>query len=298
MKKRLALLATGVFLVACSDNNVEPTSVTPDFYAAEDAGAPAGKGNCQPQQLKDTQQGRITPGSCNYNDAIGRRSQYYQANTPGAGQQLALRWTGDFAPVLGVKADTDNANLGLIHTAFSWDIGDPVGVNFIGASPTQQVFVSNRDANALGTFELTSALEPISYACDYPTIYEAPVAFNTSLDGAHACHVTVQFSPFPEAIGKPLHSQFYYGKLLAGKTYEIQIEGVSAQFNPALTVYRGNVVRQSVGEVPANGIRAVTPITPATTGTYVVEIASGHPDGQGGWVTPAGNYKLVIRAIN
>ncbi|MGQ0560950.1 MAG: hypothetical protein ACT443_03640 [Gemmatimonadota bacterium] len=261
MKKRFALLATVVFLAACSENTVEPTELAPSY--SQNGGSPAGIGNCHPRTLKSAQQGRITPGSCNFNDAIGRRTQYYQATTPAAGQMLAIRWTGDFAPVLGVKQDTDNPNLGLIHTAFSWDAGDQAGVNFVGTSPTQQVFVSNRDADTYGAFALTSSVEPVSYSCDYPTIYEVPVDLTQQLDAGHSCHVTVQFSPFPEAIGQALHSQFYYGKLIAGTTYNVRIEGVSAAFNPALTIYRGGVVRQSVGNLPANGVRAVAPITPA-----------------------------------
>lgn len=302
MKTRLALLATGVFLAACSDNSTEP-KIDPSYYAAEDHGAPAGRGNCHPLQLKDAQQGRITPGSCNYNDTLGRRSQYYVTNTPAANQQLALRWTGDFAPVLGVKVDTENPNAGMVHTAFSWDIGDAVGVNFIGASATQQVFVSNRDANALGSFELTSAVEPVSYSCDYPTIYEAPVAFNTTIDPAHACATRIRFPANNPYLGRPLLSQFYYGKLIAGKTYNIRMEGVGPAFDAALSLYRPTTtgwapVRQNIFSAPVNGVRALQSFTPATTGTFIVEVASGRPDGQGGWLLPAGSFRLVIEVIN
>lgn len=285
--KKFALVAGALLLAACSET--QPTDLSPKYSK----GAPAGLGDCAAPALKDAQKGRITPGSCNSNEALGRRSQYYTATTPAAGQQLTVKATSEVAMVLGIKQDNADVLAGMTHAGFLWDLGDTAGFSFIGASPTQQVFLSNRFAGETGAYTMTSAVEPISYSCDVANIYEAPVSFTTALDGAHACHGTIRFSPFPEAIGQPLWFQTYYGKLLPGKSYEVSVAGNTPAFNTALTIFRNgayNPALQSAGPVPADGVRRiiVTPPAAAPLATYYIEVST---------MEQAGSFTLTIREL-
>ena len=298
MKKRFAMVATVVILAACSETSVEPTSLTPN-YTKEDGGAPAGKGDCNAQTLRDVQKGRITPGSCNSNDALDRRSQYYTATTAPAGQQLTVQLTAEFAPLLGIKEDNGDVLSGLVHTAFLWAQTDVASFSFIGRSPTQHVFVTNRFRDETGAYTLTSKVEPVTYSCDTPTIYEAGISFSQTIDAAHACHGRILFSPFPDAINKPLWFQTYYGKLLPGKTYEVSVAGVTPQFNAALTIFRNgayNPALQSVGAIPADGVRRVR-ITPTTVATYSIEVSTSGAGTANPAQPQAGTYTLTIREL-
>jgi len=129
--------------------------------------------------------------------------------------------------------------------------------------------------------------------CNRRQYLEAPGTIFQSLDWGSSCHVTIQFSPFPEAIGQQIWVQYHLVKLEAGVTYTVQVSGLSDSFNPALTVFRSGVVAQSAGSPPPGGIRTVS-ITPPTEGTYAIEIASGQPNGVGGWLTPSGSYTISV----
>ena len=63
----------------------------------------------------------------------------------------------------------------------------------------------------------------------------------------------------------------------------------------ALTIFRGSVVAQNVGQA-AGGVRSVT-VTPETAGYYWIEISSGgfeFANFTGAWVNPVINYTLSV----
>jgi hypothetical protein len=297
----LALVLGVSLLAACG---TEPSPVMPettlDGSALETvtaAAAPAGLGTCMPRGLKEAQKGRITPGSCLFDAGLGRRSAYFETATPPAGQMLTLRLAAEFNGVWGIKQTTQDPSTGIVWGNTSFLANAPRTLAFVGSSPSQQVFVSGQDSTQSGAFQLDATVESVTYRCGVPIALEAPVTFGETLEGTRACQTTIQFSPFPEAIGKPLRYHFYNARLQPGRSYEIRIEGVTDAFNAVLTVFSGGQVRaQSVGPVPANGVRSVV-VTPPFLAYYGIEVSSGQPDGNGGWATPSGAYTLTVRGL-
>lgn len=303
MRRATALaLVLGVSLsTACG---TEPSPVAPEqlfdasgLETVTAAAAPVGLGTCKPKDLKDTQKGRITPGSCLFDAGLGRRSAYFEAVTPPAGQMLTLRLAAEFNGVWGIKQATQDPKTGIVWGSTGFLANAPRTLAFVGSSPTQQIYVSGQDSTQNGAFQLDATVEPVTYRCGVPIALEAPVTFGETLEGTRSCQATIQFSPFPEAIGKALQYHFYNARLQPGRSYEIRIEGVTQQFNAVLTVYSGGQVRaQSVGQVPANGVRSVV-VTPSALAYYGIEVSNGQPDGNGGWLTPSGSYTLTVRGL-
>ena len=63
---------------------------------------------------------------------------------------------------------------------------------------------------------------------------------------------TIEFTPHPEALGKPIATQNYWMRLQAGRAYTVTLGGVHAGFEAGLTIFpnlvNGAPVAQSVGE--------------------------------------------------
>lgn len=293
------LLATlTLTLAACQD---APSPLAPEAPESEQviaAAAPAGLGTCRPRPLKESVKGRITPGSCLFSEALGRRSAYFATAPAAEGSMLTVTAQGDIALVVGVKEATEDPTSGTVWGSRIAQAGVATSFSFIGGQPGYQLFVSNRDNGETGGYHLETRPEPITYACNRLIFLDAPARFRQELDAARACSVTIQFSPYPEAIGQPLLAQYHYAKLEAGRSYEVRAEGLSEAFPAGLTVFRstpnGYVVdAQSVGPVPVGGVRSLT-LNPAVTTYYALEVSSGIPDGNGGWLTPAGSYTLSL----
>lgn len=296
MRKAPALaLAFGIFALTACDATPDQSITEPELITAE--AAPAGFGTCMSKSLKEQQKGNITPGSCLFSADLDRRSAYYDVTTPPAGQMLTLTASPDMDAIFGIKQDTQDPTQGIVWGSLAPNAGGSATMRFVGASPTQQVFVSNRNPGERGKFELSSSVAPFAYQCGIPTVLEAPVSFSPTIDDATACHWTIEYTPFPEALGKPLLGHFFNVKLVPGQSYELRVEGLSGAFNPAFTLYFGGAVAaQSVGAPPAGGVRTLT-VTPTTLGYWGVEISSGQPDGLGGWLTPGGTYTLSITPL-
>lgn len=294
----LRMAALTLVLAACQD---APSPLAPEAPEAEQviaAAAPAGLGTCRPRPLQESVRGRITPATCLFSEALGRRSAYFAAAPAAEGSMLTVTAQGDIALVVGVKEATEDPTLGTVWGSRVAQAGVATSFSFIGSRPAYQLFVSNRDSGETGGYVLEARSEPITHACSRLIFLDAPTRFRQELDEARSCSVTIRFSPYPEAIGKPLLAQYHYAKLLAGQTYEVRAEGLSPAFPAGLTVFRstfnGYVMdSQSVGPVPAGGVRSLT-ITPAVTTYYALEVSSGMPDGNGGWLNPAGSYTLSL----
>jgi hypothetical protein len=210
---------------------------------------------------------------------------------------LTLRLTSEFNGIFGIKEAIQDPKAGIVWGSLSFLANTPRSPAFVGSSPSQQVFVGGQDSTQSGAFQLDAFVEPVTYRCGVPFALEAPVTFGETLEGTRSCQATIQLSPLPEAIGKHLQHHFYNARLQPGRSYEIRIEGVTEQFNLVLTVYSGGQVRaQSVGPAPANGVRSVV-VTPPFLAYYGIEVSSGQPDANGGWLTPSGAYTLTVRGL-
>ena len=120
----LALVLGVSVLAACG---AEPSPVMPEtafdgsnLETVTAAAPPVGLGTCKPKDLKETQKGRITPGSCFFDGGFGRRSAYFEAVTPPAGQMLTLRLAAEFNGVWGITQATQDPSTGIVwgNTSF------------------------------------------------------------------------------------------------------------------------------------------------------------------------------------
>lgn len=297
----LILLLGTLCLGACAPDRSpvapdEPGVLEPETVTA--AAAPAGLGPCRPMALRESQNQRITPGSCLFDEATGRRSVYFRGDTPSQGRMLTLTVTPEFNGVFGIKEDTQDPKVGIVWGSLSFAAGKPRSLAFVGSSPSQQVFVSGFDGTQTGPFRLDAVEEPVTFRCGVPMALEAPVAIGETIEESRACRWTVRFSPFPEAIGAPLLGHFYNARLQAGRSYEIRVEGLTQAFNAGLTVFSGGqMAAQSVGPLPVGGVRTLV-ITPPSLRYYGIEISTGGPDGQGGFITPpTGSYTLSVTEL-
>jgi hypothetical protein len=110
---------------------------------------------------------------------------------------------------------------------------------------------------------------------------------------SNTCQQTIAFSPYPEAIGKPINTHDFLVTLSAGKTYSITLSGGISGRPASLTVFRGSsVAGQSVYDGSNASTRSVQ-VTPATTGQYDIEVSSGGFV-NGTWSRASFSYSLRI----
>ena len=120
-----------------------------------------------------------------------------------------------------------------------------------------QLFVSGQDGTQFGDYALVRGSEAVAHSCDTDTYVMPGVSFSQPLTQDNSCHVTIQFSPFPPAVGKPLLAHYYGVMLEAGRSYTIAIGGVSTSFDAGLTIFAGGVAGQDVpNDSPNTGTRS------------------------------------------
>lgn len=231
--------------------------------------------------------GAITTLDCYF--APGNRyGDYYAFSVPAAQAQRFLA-SGAIHGPWGVKEATADPRSGWVYG--STVVGNGAGIRVIGTGIPLQLFIGGADVSDLGAYTVTRTVETEMHDCaDYQFLL-GDVTFSTTLDPGNACHETVAFSPFPEAIGKPILTHGYNMKLHAGVPYTFTLSGYSSDMNPAFTIFGGGVLAQSVGAyVPARTLTVTVPVN-----RYVyVEVSSGHPDASNTWVTPSGGYTLSV----
>jgi hypothetical protein len=231
--------------------------------------------------------GAITTLDCYF--APGNRyGDYYSVAVP-AGQAQRFLATGAIHGPWGVKEATADPRTGWVYG--STVVGNGAGIRVIGAGIPLQLFIGGANALDLGAYSVTRSIEAEMHDCADYQFLVGDVTFSTTLNAANACHETIAFSPFPDAIGKPILTHGYNMKLHAGVPYTFALSNFSSDMNPGLTIFAGGVLAQSVGAYQA--VRTLTVSVPVDRYVYV-EISSGHPDASNNWVTPSGGYTFSV----
>lgn len=244
---------------------------------------------CTPVPLGVSVSAKITANDCLFTVA-SRRSDYYSFTIPN-GSAWEFTTTNTFPGLFGVKEATANPAVGLVFG--SRFLGQSMRV--IGSGAPLQLFVSGQDGTAFGNYSVQrSVAEP--FTCGRAHAVVPGATFTANLTAANACATTIQFTPFPEALGKPLILHGYSVRLLKGVSYTFRLSGLTPQMGIGFTIFLGNsVLRQSVDGSPA--VRQFTFQLPAgvtTPSAYVfAEVSSGRFF-DGVWQTPGGSYTLEI----
>ena len=236
--------------------------------------------------------GEITPDDCPFtvND---RRSDYYWFPTT-MGEVIKIQSSG-LVGLTGIKENTADPKIGTVFGSRA--IGAQYRV--ISNGDPVQFFVSGLDGTKFGAYSATRGQDTQAHVCGLFTYVMRGATFSTNLTSTNSCHATVQFTPVPQALGKPLFVQDYLVKMDAGTSYTITLSGLTNTFDPALTVYSTlggfPVVAQSVpGPLPAASTRSVT-FTPSATTYYDVEVASGRfIDAFVTWQTQTGPFTMSV----
>lgn len=287
---RNLLVAAMAFAAACDSGRSVAPAATAD-RPAQFARSAATDAACRAAKLKDDQKGKLKRNSCEFTLVPGgRREDLYALNGAGGGQMTTFTASAEFSGIFGATEADQPLFQGTVWGYEQFTAGTPIAFSVVGSSTDYGFFIGGTDSTQLGKYTVTTTVGPVAHACDRATFLQGTVAFQTTLDGSNSCTVNVAYSPYPEAIGKPLWTHNYYAKALAGHTYTVHLDGLSASFGPGLTVFGGGVLAQSVGPIGPGGTRDVT-FTPATTRWVLVEISSGRFVGDT-WVQQTGDYGL------
>lgn len=246
---------------------------------------------CTPRPLGSSVSESITTNDCLFTVA-DRRSDYYAFTIPnGVAQEFTT--TNDFLGLWGVKEATADPKVGLVFG--SRTLGQRMRV--VGNGAPLQLFVSGQDGTAFGNYGITrSDAEP--FTCGRIHVVVPGATFDANLTAANACATTIQFSPFPEVIGRPLLYHGYNVRLLKDVSYTFRLSGLTADEAIGFTIFlNGQVYRQSVGNLSAE-VREFTfqlPTTLTTPSAYVFAEVSTGTFINGSWATPGGTYTLEVR---
>ena len=288
---RAMLVAALVFGAACeAPTDTLAPDVDAQFARSADKFDPA----CKPKKLKADQKGKVSRNDCLY--TLGGRDQredLYVLESAGGNQMMTFTTNAEFDGLLGITEDGKPLFEGVVLGSRTFQAGTPRVFHFVGGSPTYGMFFSGYDETQFGKYTITTEVAPVSYQCGGGVFFmEGTVGFDQYLDGGNACEYTIQFSPFPDVIGKPIWTQGFNAKLTAGESYTVRLEGLDASFQPALTVFTYGPftpIAQDLSSSSSDGDREVTFSVPNTRYVYI-EISSGTFDGNGDWVLQDGTY--------
>lgn len=242
--------------------------------------------------------GEVNSTDCLFQVA-GRRSDYYAFKVP-ANEMLVINSQGPLDGIFGIKASHSDPSQGTV-----WDSDNlGSGIRLVSNGSDLLLFVSGRDSTKAGSYRLTRTPGAVGHSCPYGggiyTVLMPGTAIADQVTASNSCDVKVAYSPFPEAVGKPIHTHLYAVKLEAGKSYTITLSGIpsTVQRYVTLSVFLGNAVAgQDFANETVRSTRSVT-VRPSTTAYYVIEPSSGGP-GPGGysdWQRPDFPYTLAVSA--
>lgn len=257
---------------------------------------------CVPLAIEPDRSARsvLTRESCLYRSGeTVRFSRYFQFAVSEA-TALEVEWEAAFDFTAGLKEATDDPALGTVWGSLAGTGGSSRVQRFILPAGSYQGFLSGADTTRMGTLGLSLRRRAVGEitagnGCS-GGVYLLP---GSRVEGARLdvaegdCQTTIQFSPFPEVLGKPLVLDLYQVRLQAGRNYTITLTLPSrdAYGGAALTVYRSGVVGQDLMDQDRL-VRTVS-ITPPSAGYYLVEVsANGSP--ADGWALPALGYQLQV----
>lgn len=224
--------------------------------------------------------------------ATSRWSRYWEFEVT-AQSTFEWRVRPDFPHVIGIKQATAVTSEGTVWGSAAGNAGDSTVLRAVLAPARYQLFVSTRDTSARGPFTFAGGTPSIpaltsGLGCSRATwLVPGTRVVGAVLDSAAGdCRTTIQFSPFPDVIGKPLVMDYYQARLLAGRTYTITytLPSREAYGGAALTVYRNGLVGQDLQD-QSRLVRTVQ-VTPPSDGNYLIEpSANGSPANN--WALPA-----------
>lgn len=244
---------------------------------------------CTPIGLASSVSGTISANDCLFTVAE-RRSDYYSVTIPN-GTAYEFTTTSDFAGLWGVKEATADPNVGLVFGSRA--LGQAMRV--VGNGAPLQLFLSGQDGSSFGSYTITrSEAEP--FTCGRVHVIVPGAAFDADLNDGNACATTIQFSPFPDVIGRPLLYHGYNVRLLKDVSYTFRLSGLSPTVGMGFTIFLGGqVLRQSVGDFATT--REFTFQLPAaitTPSAYVFAEVSTGRFFNGVWETRPDAYRLEI----
>jgi hypothetical protein len=296
MRASRALLvgAAALFASACegSQHLIAPAP-TDAGGAAVFAKQSKGDPHCKTKSLKRTQKGKIKANGCLFTEsANGQREDLYTFAGAGSNQMMTFTANAAFSGIFGVTDTSDVPFAGTVWGYQNFDANTPTAFSVIGSNDEYGMFVSGGDSTQLGKYTVSTSVGAPAYSCDALIFLQGTVTFGTALDGGNSCHETIEFTPYPPALGQPIWTHNFYAKVIGGHSYTVHVDGLTGTFQVALTIFGGGVVAQDVGDVTPRSTRDVTFTAPYTR--YVlVELASGRFVG-GAWALESGSYSLTF----
>jgi hypothetical protein len=241
-----------------------------------------------------TTTGEITTLDCYYAQA-DRYSDYFSvASTNGEVMRLA---TSGIAGIVGVKATTEELSEGTVYG--SRNIGTPMRI--ISNGDPLQFYLSGQTATDLGAYSITRSIDTETHSCGAITFVVPGASFQANMQAANACHYNVAFTNYPPAMGKPLYAHRYWIRVDELKPYTVTVSGVSASFDPAVTIFP-NIAGAPPVASALPGIDAPPPtrsvtFTPPALGYYAIEVSTGRFVVSGSteeWVNHTGPFGVSV----
>lgn len=235
-----------------------------------------------------TIQGEVTSTDCVFPN--GRYADFFSVSTT-PGQIIEFMATG-LAGSFGYREASADPVASRLYGAVAIN-GAPIRI--ISNGTPFNVYVSG-SLGVTGGYSLVSSAPTEPHHCDVFNFILPGTSFSATVTEANACHYEVQYSPVPEAIGKPLAAHGFNILLTELKSYTVTITGLTDSFDPALTIFGPNGVHAQAapGPLPSPGTRSVA-FTPSQAGYYYIEISGGRfIDDLETWDKQMGTYHLTV----
>jgi alpha-tubulin suppressor-like RCC1 family protein len=220
------------------------------------------------------------------------RSQYFDFSLTET-TAIDFQWSGEMDFTAGLKEDTEDARTGTVWGSFAGTEanGRETRLRTILPAGSYQLFLSGRNESQLGRYDLTPTVTSVAaITAGQPCNTFTLLVPETTVQGAKLdqgegdCVSTIQFSPDPSFIGRPLLLERYVVRLPAGKTFNATVSGVDGGMAPTLSVFVGN---QLVGQkIPDGSSQLSVQIEPTALTYYALEVS---------WAAAPDNTFPVVR---
>lgn len=281
--KHTLVLSAGVLAAGCADDPTRPVLTAPVEEEAKSQRAV-----CRPSPLSTETTGEIAADDCLF-DGAGRAQQQdiYLAiqsrlgRTDRSGSTM-LTFTGaaDFDAIFGVGAQSGEIFPDPVYGFARFDAG-ATGIfgnsfSIIGSDPVYKMWFGGQDGTQLGSYTLTTAVEPSIDTCEngHWVFLQGSGSFSSDIANDVSCRGTVEFGPF---VGAPLNYQFWYIKLLPGETFTATLDGVTDPTVALAAIDFGTGQAElDLGDGPGDPDRAIS--FTATRQLYLYVEVSSAPD--------------------
>lgn len=234
-------MATLVAIAACDvQSSVEPT-LDP---SVEVSGAKSQRADCRVEQLSSTTTATLEEG-CAFDTGSGiRYEDLYLVNQKRLGMSdlsgaSMLTFTGaaDFDAIFGLGRQGPDLFSDPVYgfTRFAGGATDTFGnaFSFVGSKNVYKFWFGGQTSDQLGEYSLTTSIEPTVDTCEngHWVFIQGDARFSSDISDATSCQGTVEFGP---NVGLPLNYQFWYYRIQAGETVNVELSGLSD--DPSLTL--------------------------------------------------------------